>query len=122
MQKPEEYSINKIDDTHAEVSIRITPDLFYLKGHFPVQPLLPGVVQLGWAYEFSKEIFGLESEFYGVPMLKFLLPILPDDDVILYLNFDITKQRIEFEFNVKMKDEYQKASFGRISLKHKETV
>ncbi len=122
MQKPEEYSINKIDDTHAEVSIRITPDLFYLKGHFPVQPLLPGVVQLGWAYEFSKEIFGLESEFYGVPMLKFLLPILPDDDVILYLTFDKTRQRLEFEYNISVKGEYQKSSAGKIALKEKESA
>ena len=38
-----------IAPARAEFEIAVPDDLFFLQGHFPQQPILPGVVQIHWA-------------------------------------------------------------------------
>lgn len=41
MIKPKEYEIKRIDENSFEITIKVNPDLFYFKGHFEEQPILP---------------------------------------------------------------------------------
>lgn len=41
MIKPNDYEVKRIDENSFEVNINVNPDLFYFKGHFEEQPILP---------------------------------------------------------------------------------
>lgn len=38
----------------AEITFSLEPEMFWFKGHFAVQPLLPGVAQLDWVMHFPR--------------------------------------------------------------------
>ena len=57
------------------------PDAPYFKGHFPGFPLLPGVVQIGFAHHFA-EVFLRRSFTVGsVKKMKFSRPIVPGEQI-----------------------------------------
>lgn len=63
----------------------ITPTLAWFRGHFPGQPVLPGVVQLHWAAEVAAILFGLQGPPQQVKRLKFSNVIVPPRVVELHL-------------------------------------
>ncbi len=69
----------------VEIDFELAPDLPYLPDHFPGQPMLPGVVQLGWALRFAAREFGITAPFRRLAQLKFLHPIQPGRRVTLRL-------------------------------------
>lgn len=72
-------------DERAEIELRAAASLPYFQGHFPGFPVLPGVVQLGWALAFAEQAFGMRFEVTGVRRLKFMRLIFPDSPVVLTL-------------------------------------
>lgn len=60
------------DDDTAEIQFRVTSALRYLEGHFPHEPIVPGVAQLALIEEecraFWPEVFPLQ----GLKRLKFM--------------------------------------------------
>lgn len=72
---------------HASLDIDVPADLEYLQGHFPGQPVLPGVVQVHWAIEKAAEQFGPLGTFRSIEALKFHRVIVPDTDVTLDLEY-----------------------------------
>jgi len=62
---------------HAEFDLNVPADLFYLQGHFPQRPVLPGVVQVHWAIQLAKLHLGLKSSFTALEALKFHRIITP---------------------------------------------
>lgn len=113
MIKPKSFNINKIDDTYAVVSFSVNKDLFYFNGHFPIQAILPGVVQLGWTIEFAKKIFAIDLSC-NLPMVKFMSPILPEDKVALNLTLNTEKKNLSFEFYLVNANKV--ASTGKVKL------
>lgn len=97
MIKPKSFNKKKIDESQAVVSFSVNKDLFYFNGHFPIQAILPGVVQLGWTIEFAKEIFAIDLSC-NLPMVKFMNPILPEDKVDLKLTLNTEKKNLYFEY------------------------
>ncbi len=73
----------------------IEPDLDYFRGHFPGQPLLPGVVQINWAVALGAQTFGAQyskQQFAGLARVKFKAPVLPG--AILRFQLQPTRGRI----------------------------
>ena len=54
-----------------EWSCEVPDDLVYLEGHFPVQPIVPGVVQIAWAIALGSALLGSEPEIERIEALKF---------------------------------------------------
>jgi len=71
---------------HAVFELTGPSNLLYFDGHFPGQPILPGVVQLDWVIRFGQECFELPAEFRAVHGLKFRRVIPPDMPFILELD------------------------------------
>lgn len=113
MIKTKEYEIKRIDENSFEVTIKVNPDLFYFKGHFEEQPILPGVVQLGWVHDFCKEVLNLELSG-NIPTIKFTAPILPKDEIVLKVVHNPLKNYVNFEYDIL--NTMSKASSGRIKL------
>ncbi len=66
--------------------LRVPENLFWFEGHFPNDPILPAVVQVHWAIHYAEKL-GLEAKkFRGLPRLKFLQIIRPNDELLLELN------------------------------------
>lgn len=75
----------------------IEPDLDYFRGHFPDQPLLPGVVQINWAVALGAQTLAAEygkQQFAGLARVKFKAPVLPG--AILRFQLQPTPGRIAF--------------------------
>jgi len=75
--------------TPGRVALRLQIDrsLACFAGHFPGQPIVPGVAQLEWAIGFGREAFGIGGEFVGVDALKFQRIIAPGTTVTLVLEW-----------------------------------
>ena len=66
-----------IAPTRAEFEINVPEELFYLQGHFPQQPILPGVIQIHWAIQLAASRLGVKPLFGGIEALKFHRVIRP---------------------------------------------
>jgi 3-hydroxymyristoyl/3-hydroxydecanoyl-(acyl carrier protein) dehydratase len=66
-----------IAPTRAEFEINVPEELYYLQGHFPQQPILPGVIQIHWAIQLAASRLGVKPLFSGIEALKFHRVIKP---------------------------------------------
>ncbi|MCI6449645.1 MAG: hypothetical protein SPK02_00280 [Succinivibrio sp.] len=114
MIKPKAYKTEIIDKNTAKVSFKLDDDLFYLKGHFEVQPLLPGVVQVGYVVDFAKELLNLDV-ITNFQVIKFLSPIIPEDTVELTLKYNETKQSLDFEYYLKNQEKVASKGKAKVS-------
>jgi len=87
---------SKVDGDEVVLSLFVPEDLFYFKGHFPVAPVLPGVVQLDWAVLFFRQFFDVPFVFDGMDVVKFQQLIRPGMVVELVLKNDVVKRRFSF--------------------------
>ena len=47
-----------IGETEARLDLKLEPELLWFEGHFPGQPILPGVAQLHIAASMAEEVWG----------------------------------------------------------------
>lgn len=111
------------------LTLRLTLDPAFevFKGHFPMQPLLPGVAQLLWAQEYAVTHFHLEHHrFAGIPKVKFTSPLVPGDEVELTLKFSQSPKtpgliNVDFAYvRIGAGSEKVPASQGRIAFQSRE--
>ena len=55
----------------------VRSDLYWFRGHFPGNPILPGVVQVDWAMHFGAELGYVPQEFAGLARVKFKSIVRP---------------------------------------------
>lgn len=68
-------------DDSIEVNFRIPESYPYFEGHFPDNPIVPGVVQVGWSLAAVRDL--AEAENVAITRYRFLEPILPGQSVSL---------------------------------------
>ena len=54
------------------LQLDVPTNLVWFDGHFPDDPILPGVAQIGWAIAFAREHFGLDVDPHKIDRVKFL--------------------------------------------------
>ncbi|MHB1484586.1 MAG: 3-hydroxyacyl-ACP dehydratase FabZ [Saccharofermentanales bacterium] len=90
-----------IDDKTAVGKYHVTGDEWFLKGHFPGNPVVPGVIlcemmaQTG-AVILANRINGATPYFTGLDRVKFRSKVLPGDT--LDIECQITRERGSFFF------------------------
>ena len=86
----------------GEASVRlglfVPPDLFWIEGHFPEQPILAAVVQVREAALHARECWPDLGSLSNVKRAKFRKPILPADAVRLQLRRRAGSLLVTFEF------------------------
>ena len=99
-----------IDSNRAEFDIQVPADLYFLQGHFPGEPVLPGVVQVHWAIQLAGEHFNLKPSFAGIEALKFHRIIEPETPLRLVLELNEESGKLTFSYT----SEFGKHSQGRV--------
>ncbi len=84
---------------HIELMLWLPLDLAYFDVHFPRLPILPGVVQLGWALTLGAARLGTPRTCRRMEMLKFQSPLRPGDQVRLSLRHDPAQPRLHFSYS-----------------------
>ena len=108
---PEVLSQHEMDGEWL-LQLAVPPDLAYFSGHFPVTPVLPGVVQVDWALELGRQRLELPEKFAGMEVLKFQQLVRPGDQLELSLRFDRERSKLHFAF----RNTNAACSSGRIVL------
>ncbi|MGH8220473.1 MAG: hydroxymyristoyl-ACP dehydratase [Steroidobacteraceae bacterium] len=76
-------------------SIRLSKDHPALAGHFPGNPVVPGVLLLERLLEAAEEQFGHPLRVAGLTHVKFPSPLLPEE--VARVSFEVTGTRLDFE-------------------------
>ena len=76
---PDFYSVQKIETTEGAIlaAVRLNPDHEIYKGHFPEQPVVPGVLQLQIIREILEESLDQQLFISRVNSAKYLRMITP---------------------------------------------
>lgn len=113
MMLPTVISQQIIDNYLANIDILLPADLLWFRGHFPTCPILPGVAQINWVMHYANLLFGPMPVVKSIDVVKFQRPLMPDDKVILLLNWDRANDKLTFKYLVHGEIT---ASSGKITL------
>ena len=80
---PRLISVDTPSPDEAHVVMGIGSELCWFRGHFPGNPVLPGVVQLHWAVTVSRAAFDFAQNVSEVRRLKFSRVVTPPSQVDL---------------------------------------
>jgi 3-hydroxymyristoyl/3-hydroxydecanoyl-(acyl carrier protein) dehydratase len=96
----------------VDLDLRVPGSLFYLRGHFPDFPILPGVVQLDWAIRYGRTYFSIAGAVANTVQVKFRKPILPEQNLRLSLSYTPERRRLTFD----CRDREEMFSSGQIDF------
>lgn len=74
-----------VDGETVVIRLAVPASLPFFVDHFARYPMLPGVLQLGWAVQLAQRHFGIAEPFAAVTQLKFQHPITPEAELSLQL-------------------------------------
>lgn len=111
---PVELSLQQQGDS-AVLLLRADADLLWFQGHFPGQPILPGVAQLDWVIHYATTLLAPGKQFSSVENIKFQQPILPGSTLQLTLNW-LGDKGLSFQFHRVTGLALLPASSGKIRL------
>jgi 3-hydroxymyristoyl/3-hydroxydecanoyl-(acyl carrier protein) dehydratase len=93
-----EILAEKREGAVVELEFFVPEELFQFQGHFPGEPILPGVAQLDWVGRFAKSAFGYDRGFCKLGQLKFSRLIRAGSHLRLRLEMDEEKGRLGFSY------------------------
>jgi 3-hydroxyacyl-[acyl-carrier-protein] dehydratase len=76
--------------------VQVPADLAHFDGHFPGTPIVPGVLQIGWALAFASSRLGTSPDCAHVEGLKFQHLLRPGDIATLTLRHEATTRTLHF--------------------------
>jgi 3-hydroxymyristoyl/3-hydroxydecanoyl-(acyl carrier protein) dehydratase len=100
------------DDRRAVIRLAVPQDAEVFRGHFPDMPVLPGVVQIDWVMRLASRCFQLSKPVADDFQVKFSRIIGPGVALVLTLELDPVRHRLNFEYRVND----QIMSSGRVKL------
>ncbi|MEJ0098394.1 MAG: AMP-binding protein [Pseudomonadota bacterium] len=86
-----EFRLLEQGATSCTVELWVSPTTPYFSGHFPGQPILPGVAQIDWLVWLSRELLGIEGGFAGLELAKFRRIIRPGSRLRVSLDDDVAR-------------------------------
>ncbi|MCE1229699.1 MAG: thioester dehydrase [Firmicutes bacterium] len=100
---PLPHVLRREDGPETRFDLRLDADHLAFEGHFPGNPILPGVIQVDWAIRLGEEAFGPLGRFQGLQNLKFMDLARPGEELSLFLTFDGAKLTFRYEGQEKRK-------------------
>lgn len=100
-------------DDRLDLALLVPADSPWFEGHFPGHPILPGVVQIGWAAEFAARWTGSDTPPTLLERIKFKRPVRPGAGLVLRLHAKAGK--LSFEYLLRLPEATVVASSGTFS-------
>ena len=97
---PEVLEDRMPDARHRELLLSAPPSLLYFQGHFPGQPILPGIVQVHWAVHYGQEAFPACRVFTRMEAVKFQRVVLPGQRLALCLQHRREGNKLVFAYTL----------------------
>jgi 3-hydroxymyristoyl/3-hydroxydecanoyl-(acyl carrier protein) dehydratase len=72
-------------DNGYVLDLQIPEDLSYFDGHFPDTPIVVGVCQLKWIFDYIQTYTGKPLQIRAMEDVKFLRPLFPGQSCVLEL-------------------------------------
>ncbi|MGB0926322.1 MAG: AMP-binding protein [Pikeienuella sp.] len=96
----ESYPLSDIAQSDTEISAKLVlaDDLKWFDGHFPDQPILPGIAQVHMATEIAEQLWGWRPEGANLMKLKFKRVVRPGALLDIHLKRDTDKGHLWFRF------------------------
>lgn len=93
---------NDSQDWEMRKLLYLQPELFWFKGHFPSQAILPGIAQTKWVLDFAQPYLPKTKNrtpiFLGFSRIKFQKPLMPLECVQLNLEWVDASQQFKFNY------------------------
>lgn len=80
--------------------VRVPYELPVFRGHFPSRPIVPGVVQIGWAVDIARAEGVVAGTFIGISGAKFRRVLQPGMNLGLRLDGDDGSRQLRFEYSL----------------------
>lgn len=114
---PDVLAHSTASDTQVDLRLSIGQNLKYFAGHFPGQPVLPGVVQVHWAEHYARQAWPKMGSFMALEAIKFQRVISQNTELELQLSWNPEKTKLSFVYATQT----GVYSSGRIAFRHPET-
>jgi 3-hydroxymyristoyl/3-hydroxydecanoyl-(acyl carrier protein) dehydratase len=82
----------------AELELIVPHDLYFVRGHFPGAPVVPGVVQIKWALVLAQRYLAVGDGFTAMEAVKFQRVMTPESRVTLTLAYASAARKLYFSF------------------------
>ena len=80
--------------------LRLPYELPVFRGHFPSRPIVPGVVQIGWAVDLARAAGLVSGPFTGISGAKFRRVLQPGMNLGLRLDGHDDGRQLSFEYSL----------------------
>lgn len=94
---PDVQSVRE-DQGTLHVDLIVPADLVYFDGHFPEEPVLPGVVQILWVQRLAFRHMGVGTRFERMDRIKFMSLIRPLDKLTLTISRRSSNDGIDYSY------------------------
>jgi len=98
MKLPAVLAVDDSKENEVTLTIGMSPELVAFSGHFPDNPILPGVVQIDWVMRFAAVHFGIKKIAAPDFQVKFRNVIRPGEPIALTLKLDHSKRQLSFTY------------------------
>ena len=88
------FHITSLENTEPSVKVllELNPDHSIFGGHFPGQPVVPGVCMMQMVKEITVNVLGRETRLVKADQLKFLVPVIPAAGKSLRMDLKLTSR------------------------------
>jgi 3-hydroxymyristoyl/3-hydroxydecanoyl-(acyl carrier protein) dehydratase len=86
------------DDRGLSCLLTVPYDLPVFQGHFPGRPIVPGVVQIGWAAALSRDHGLAEGPLSGIPAAKFSRIVRPGMQLVARVARAPSAYQVQFQY------------------------
>ena len=116
MNLPDIIAVHTSDPALVRIDLNVPADHPAFAGHYPIRPILPGVVQIDWVVRLADLHLATKLAAATDFQVKFRRTISADEPISLELRLDPGKGVLSFTYRLKG----DIASSGRIKLRELE--
>ena len=108
------YYITKLCSGKIISNVKVAMESSWFDGHFPKDPVLPGIALLSLVYQIINKALNLKIQIYSFSRVRFKQIVRPGDDLEFIIEHD-KKTSKRYSFQVKCKKESVLTGFMNIS-------
>jgi len=114
------YQLNTLErseDNEIRADIQVPATSSWFDGHFPEEPILPGLAQIGMVFDIIRKVSGIELTVSSVSRVRFKRMVRPDDHLEI-IAAPLKKDADAYTFQIQIQDESVSSGVIRLAKKN----